>query len=139
MSARVYLNGRIVEMDQAAVPVTNPGLLHGVGLFETIRAYSGRTFRLDQHIDRMATSAKRFNMSIGQVPEQVSDAIQQVLEANGLQDARVRFTVTPPNPQEPDAGPNLLVTAQELTGYPTRALPARHDRLRLRSVPPERP
>jgi len=118
MSSKVYLNGQIAEMNQSVVPVTNPALLHGVGLFETVRAYGGRTFRLGQHIDRMLASAKRFNMAIGQVPDQVPAAVQQVLDANDLQDARVRFTVTPPNPQEPDAGPNLLVTAQELSGYP---------------------
>ncbi|HOW72203.1 MAG TPA: aminotransferase class IV [Phycisphaerae bacterium] len=118
MGTKVYLNGRIVEMGEAAVPVSNPALLHGVGLFETVRAYGGRPFRLGRHVHRMLASAERLNMSIGQVSEQVPAAVRQVLEANRLGEARVRFTVTPPAPQEPDAGPNLLVMAQELAGYP---------------------
>lgn len=118
MAASVYLNGRIMGISEAAMPVSNPALLHGVGLFETLRAYGGRPFRLNQHIERMLASARRFNMSVGQIPEQIRSAIRQVLDANRLQDARIRFTVTPPSPQAEHAGPNLLVTAQELVGYP---------------------
>jgi len=118
MTARVYLNGKLIEIHKAAVPVSNPGLLHGVGLFETMRAYDGRPFRLQQHIERMKASAKKLNMPVLGSIEQVPDAVQQVLEANRLKNARIRFTVTPPGQVEPADEPTLLVAAQETAGYP---------------------
>lgn len=118
MSEQAYLNGRLVNLREAAVDVTNPSLLHGVGLFETLRVYRGRPFRLAQHVERMKASAGRLSMPLGRAIEQIAGAVEMVLEANGLQDARVRFTVTPPSsPDHPDET-TLLVTAQQITGYP---------------------
>jgi len=118
MTPRVYLNGKLIEIHKAAVPVSNPALLHGVGLFETLRAYDGRPFRLQEHIERMKASAGKLNMPVLELIEQVPDAVQQVLEANRLKNARVRFTVTPPGQVEPADEPTLLVVAQETAGYP---------------------
>jgi len=118
MTPRVYLNGKLIEIHKAAVPVSNPALLHGVGLFETLRAYDGRPFRLQEHIERMKASAKKLNMPVLELIDRVPEAVWQVLDANRLKNARVRFTVTPPGQAEPADEPTLLVAAQETAGYP---------------------
>ena len=118
MNPRVYLNGKIVEASKACVPASNPSLLHGVGLFETLRAYDGRAFAMDRHIARMKASAEKLNMPVLEQIERVPDAVEQVMEANRLRNARVRFTVTPPGQMEPADEPTLLVAGQETGGYP---------------------
>lgn len=115
---KIYLNGRLVEADQACVRVTNPALLHGVGLFETLRAYAGRPFLLERHIERMQSSAKALNMPLSAAMTQIPSAIDEVIEANRLSEARLRFTVTPPGSSEADDQPSLIVRGEPTTGYP---------------------
>ncbi|NLE57054.1 MAG: hypothetical protein GX616_01745 [Planctomycetes bacterium] len=118
MSEKVYLNGEIVELSKAAVTVSNPSLLHGVGLFETLRSYDGRAFLLQRHIERMINSAKHFDMPVLELTERIPDAVAAVLTANKLKNARIRFTAMPPGAQGENEGPTLLVAAQETAGYP---------------------
>lgn len=118
MNPKVFLNGRILESSQAAVPISSPALLHGVGLFETLRAYRGRPFKLPEHVTRMARSAATLNMPVVEAINEVPQAVAQVLAANDLADARIRFTVTPPSPQDRDGRPTLLVAAEATAGYP---------------------
>lgn len=118
MSERVYLNGALVDANAARISVTNPAFQHGVGLFETLRAYQGHPFRLDRHIERMRQSAHALNMPIDRLFEQIPQAVRHVLEANHLADARIRFTATPPGATDAGAEPTLLVMAQAAVGYP---------------------
>ncbi len=118
MNPRIYLNGKIVEANKACVPASNPSLLHGVGLFETLRVYDGRAFALERHVERLKASAGKLNMPVLEQIERVPDAVEQVVEANRLRNARVRFTVTPPGQMEPADEPTLLVAGQETAGYP---------------------
>ncbi len=118
MGLKVYLNGEIVEQQQAKINVSNPAFLHGVGLFETLPAYNGRAFKLDAHLERMKNSAKKLNMPLDKSIDEVPAAIEQLLQANQLTNARMRITVTPPNPQDTSGGNTLLIAAQESTGYP---------------------
>ena len=84
MTPKVFLNSSLVDFDAATVPVSSPALLHGVGLFETLRAYDGHPFRLDQHIARLKASAEKLNMPIGDLIEQIPGAVTEVLQANDL-------------------------------------------------------
>jgi branched-subunit amino acid aminotransferase/4-amino-4-deoxychorismate lyase len=118
MGHKVYLNGELAESSSASVSVSNPALLHGVGLFETLRAYNSVPFRLKEHLERVAASAKKLDMPVDSLIEQVPDAISQVLQANQLSNARIRFTLAPPSPQDAASEPTLLVAAQETGGYP---------------------
>jgi len=118
MSEKVYLNGEIMNMADASISVSNPGVLHGVGLFETLRSYEGRPFRLDQHMERLKNSAKKLRIAVDDVIDEVPTAIQKVLEANALKDARIRFTIMPPNAWDEASRSILLVAAQQLAGYP---------------------
>lgn len=117
MGEKAYLNGELVDMAKAAVSVSNPSLLHGVGLFETLRAYDGRPFRLRQHIDRMERSARELDMPVLQLIEQIPQAVSAVLDANQLKDARIRFTVAPPGAYDGGEQAMLLAAAQETSGY----------------------
>ncbi|NLX14825.1 MAG: branched-chain amino acid aminotransferase [Phycisphaerales bacterium] len=118
MGSMVYLNGEILDVTEARVAVTNPGLLHGVGLFETLRSYAGRPFRLDEHLVRMRSSAEKLNMPLGNALERVPEAIGMVLQANELTEARIRFAVTPPGAHDPEGETTLLVAAEKIVGYP---------------------
>lgn len=115
---KVYFNNQIIDQEQACISPSNPGFLHGVGLFETLSAHQGRPFLLDRHIKRMKASADKLRMSLGEGIDRVPQAIDEVLQANELTEARIRFTITPPSPHDPDAGATLLVAAQANAGYP---------------------
>jgi branched-chain amino acid aminotransferase len=118
MSEKIYLNGHLVSGGEAKVPVSNPSFLHGVGLFETLRAYDGKPFRLFEHVERLRRSAERFNMPVGGAIEQIPAAVNEVLRANHLTGARIRITVTPPGSTEEQDHVTLLVRAEATTGYP---------------------
>ncbi len=118
MSEKVYLNGELVGVAAARVSVSSPSFQHGVGLFETLRTYDGRPFALDRHIARMRDSARKLDMPVETVLDDVAAAVGAVVAANKLSNARLRFTVTPPGAHEDAARPTLLVMAQETAGYP---------------------
>ncbi len=94
MSKLIYLDGELVPADQAKVSVFDHGLLYGDGVFEGIRAYNGRVFRLDQHIDRLYRSAHAIMLDIGMTKEEMAAAVVQTVRANELRDAYIRLVVT---------------------------------------------
>ena len=118
MSERAYLNGELVAFAEAAVSAHNPSLLHGVGLFETLRSYDGRPFRLQQHIGRISHSARCLDMPVTEAIEQIPSALTAILEGNKLKNARIRITVAPPGIHGGDDRAMLLVAAQEAVSYP---------------------
>lgn len=116
----VWLNGRLVHADRARVCVLDRGLLYGDGLFETLRAYRGRPLALEEHLARLARSARVLALPLPS-PKTWQEAIAKVLAGCGLEgeDAAVRLTVTrgvggsgptpPPRPR-----PTLLVHARPI-------------------------
>jgi branched-chain amino acid aminotransferase len=118
MSEKAYLNGDLVSFAEATVSVSSPSLLHGVGLFETLRSYEGRPFRLSQHVDRISRSARYLDMPVSEAIDQIPHAVTAVLESNKLKNARVRITVAPPGSHGGNDRAMLLVAAQEALGYP---------------------
>ena len=67
MSQKIYLNGRFVDREDARVSVFDHGFLYGDGVFEGIRAYNGRVFRLQEHVERLYRSARCLMLEIPQV------------------------------------------------------------------------
>jgi len=121
----VWLNGQLVPINEASVSVFDAAFLHGAGLFETMRAYGGRVFRLEAHLARLKRSAEVLGIGTGLDPAGLREGIRQVLEANALHEARVRLTVSAGSvrPEEADADapqPTVLITAVALAGYPER-------------------
>jgi len=94
MEQLVYINGEIVSRDKAQIPVFDRGLLYGYGLFETMRSYKGHVFYLDRHIARLVDSAGILGIRETLEPQKLETGVLRTLKANGLDDARIRLTVT---------------------------------------------
>ena len=114
MSELVHLNGSLVPRSDARIAALDYGFLYGYGLFETMRAYGGRVFRLDRHLDRLGRSAERLGIAV-ETPA-LENAVVETIRANGLSDARLRLTVSAgEGGTVPDPGtceePTVLVVA----------------------------
>lgn len=123
MTEYVSLNSDIIPSEQALISVHDAGLLHGVGLFETMRSYRGTVFRLEDHLDRLFGSAGALGIDFGYDRDTVRTAIAELLSANKLTDSRVRLTITQGDIRRADANsdkPNgtLIVTATAIQPYP---------------------
>lgn len=91
---KIWLDGEIVNQAEAKVSVFDHGLLYGDGIFEGIRMYSGRVFRLDQHIDRLFSSAKSILLKLPWTKDEVIQAVVDTIKANHLTDGYVRLVIT---------------------------------------------
>ena len=90
----IYLDGEFVPAERAAVSVFDHGFLYGDGVFEGIRAYEGRVFRLEDHVRRLFDSAQAIMLSIPLSQEEMALAIRETLRKNNLRDAYVRPIVS---------------------------------------------
>jgi len=86
----VYVDGNFVPEDDAKVSIFDHGYLYGDGVFEGIRAYNGRIFRLQDHLDRLFDSAKAIDLNPGITKEQMGEIIKETLRKNNLKDAYIR-------------------------------------------------
>ncbi|MBI4778310.1 branched-chain-amino-acid transaminase [Candidatus Desantisbacteria bacterium] len=91
---QVYLNGKLVAKEEAKVSVFDHGVLYGDGVFEGLRAYNGRIFRLEKHIDRLIDSAKAIMLNIPISKKELIDAVVETVRANNIHDGYVRLVVT---------------------------------------------
>jgi branched-chain amino acid aminotransferase len=94
MSLEVYIDGTYYPKENAKVSVYDHGLLYGDGVFEGIRAYSGRVFRLDEHLTRLFDSAKSVGIDVPINFEEMRHLILETLRRNQLQDSYIRLMVT---------------------------------------------
>lgn len=94
MSLKVYVAGKLCDKDDAKVSVYDHGLLYGDGVFEGIRAYGGKVFRLAEHVRRLFDSAKAIRLTIPMTPDEVGRAIHETMAANGFTDCYIRLVVT---------------------------------------------
>jgi branched-chain amino acid aminotransferase len=93
MAGIAWVNGKLLPPDQPAILPLDTGFLYGEGLFETMRAYAGKVFRLPQHLHRLLTAAADVSLT-PPTPQLLAEAVQEALDAGGLEDASVRLTVT---------------------------------------------
>ena len=91
---KVYLDGKFVDEGEATLSAFDAGVQHAIGLFETMRAYGGRVFRLDQHIDRLTRSARELGLTERLHAGPLQEAVEATLKENDLLDARLRLTLT---------------------------------------------
>ena len=123
MSRIIFMNDRLVPEAEARVSVFDHGLLYGDGVFEGLRSYSGRVFRLQQHLDRLWASARAICLEIPLSQEAVARAVNDTLAANGLSDGYIRLVVTrgsgslglDPNRTK---NPQVIVIADTISLYP---------------------
>lgn len=90
----VYLNGSFVPKDQAKVSVFDHGYLYGDGVFEGIRAYAGRIFRLEEHIDRLYDSAQAICLNVPLTRPEMAEVCAQTCARNGIEDGYIRLVVS---------------------------------------------
>jgi len=122
MSEFVFFNDGLIAAEDARISIYDAGLLHGVGLFETMRSYEGVIFRLEDHLERMFRSAEELGFIVTQKREEVAGWLDVLLEANDLRDARIRLTMTRGSLRqvsEENPGQSVMfATAAAITPYP---------------------
>jgi branched-chain amino acid aminotransferase len=91
---KVWIDGRIVDGREARVPVTDHGFLYGDGVFEGIRVYARRVFRLERHLARLAVSARAVGLQIPGGLDRAREIVLATARAFGADDAYVRFIVS---------------------------------------------
>lgn len=94
MAQLIYLDGELVPREQAKISVFDHGLLYGDGVFEGIRVYHGRVFRLDEHLKRLERSARALLLDIPLSHEELVAATVETCRANGVEDGYIRLVVT---------------------------------------------
>ncbi len=93
-SSTIYLDGKFVPEAEAKVSVFDHGLLYGDGIFEGIRFYNGRVFKLEEHLERLWDSARSICLEIPMSLKEMSEALLETIRKNGLRDGYIRLIVT---------------------------------------------
>ena len=119
---KIYLDGNLVPEEEARISVFDHGLLYGDGIFEGIRFYSNRVFKLEEHISRLYDSAKALLLTIPLAPEEMVEAVLTTIRANSLTEGYVRLIVTRGKGSlglSPKTCPNpsVIVIASNITLY----------------------
>jgi branched-chain amino acid aminotransferase len=120
---KVWINGKLYAKEDAKVSVYDHGLLYGDGVFEGLRSYGGKVFRLEQHLDRLWNSAKAILLEIPMSRDEMARAVNETLQANSLTDGYIRLVVTrgagslglDPNRT---SNPQVIVITDHITVYP---------------------
>ncbi len=91
---KVWLDGKLVDQEDARLSVFDHGTLYGDGVFEGIRVYDGRIFQRQTHVDRLFESARKIRLTIEQTKQEVVDAMYETIAANNISDGYIRLVVT---------------------------------------------
>ena len=119
----VYIDGEYLPQEEAKISVFDHGLLYGDGVFEGIRSYKGRVFKLDGHLQRLYDSAKAIMLRIPISIEDMEEAVLETLRRNQLHDAYIRLVVTRGVGDlglDPDKCPvpTIIIITDKITLYP---------------------
>lgn len=91
---KVYIDGKFFDKADARISVFDHGLLYGDGIFEGIRFYDGKVFRLEEHMRRLGDSARALHLELPMPLAEITEAVVETIRANGLRDGYVRLVVT---------------------------------------------
>lgn len=94
MTLQIFIDGEFLPEPEAKISVFDHGLLYGDGIFEGIRFYNGRVFKLDEHIDRLWDSARAICLTVPMTREEIAEAVLETIRRNALRDGYVRLLVT---------------------------------------------
>jgi branched-chain amino acid aminotransferase len=94
MERKIFLNGEFLDKKDAKISVFDHGLLYGDGVFEGIRSYSRRVFRLRKHMERLYAGAAAIKLKVNMSIDEFESRIIETLRINGLDDAYIRVVVT---------------------------------------------
>src|SRR5215218_1176531 len=123
MARKVYINGQLVPAAEAKISVFDHGALYGDGVFEGLRIYGGKVFRLEEHITRLYESARAIWLEIPMSPDEMSDAVNESVRINKIDDGYIRLVVTrgagtlglDPNRC---SNPQVIIIADTISLYP---------------------
>jgi len=121
-SPRVYINGKLHDKTDAKISVYDHGLLYGDGVFEGIRVYSGKVFRLAEHVERLYDSARSIGLEIPIGRDEMTQAVEDTVRANTAGDAYIRLVVTRGvgtlglDPRK--CHPNVIIIVDGISLYP---------------------
>jgi branched-chain amino acid aminotransferase len=120
---KVYIDGKLYAKEDAKISVYDHGLLYGDGVFEGIRSYRGKVFRLQAHLDRLWFSAKAILLSIPMTKVEMARAIEDTLAVNGIEDGYVRVVITRgsgPLGLDPNlcSNPQVIIITDYISLYP---------------------
>ncbi len=123
MSLKVYIDGQLLDKEQAKLSVYDHGLLYGDGVFEGIRVYSKRVFLLQEHVDRLYESALAIRLEIPLSKPEMTKAVEDTVAANKITDGYVRLVVTRGAGYlgldiRKTSHPQVIVIADTITLYP---------------------
>ncbi len=121
----VYIDGEFLPKEKAKISVFDHGLLYGDGVFEGIRSYRGRVFKLDEHLQRLYDSAKAIVLNIPISIQEMEAAVLETLRRNNLYDAYIRLIVTRGVGDlglDPDncPRPTIIVITDKIALYPQK-------------------
>ena len=120
---KIYIDGKYYDQKNAKISVFDHGLLYGDGIFEGIRAYNGRVFKLTEHIDRLFCSAKAILLKIPMSHGEIVRAVVETCRRNKIRDGYVRLLVTRGagtlglNPNR-CKNPSIVIIADKIQLYP---------------------
>ncbi|MEW6104307.1 MAG: aminotransferase class IV [bacterium] len=123
----IYLNGNFFELEKAKISCLDHSFLYGDGAFETLRAYNGGIFRLDEHIERFKDAASILEIKIPEID--IEKILHQLLSLNNLKDAIIRITISRgegPRGIDPTLckKSNIVVMTEEFKGIPKKCISA---------------
>ncbi len=123
MSLQIYIAGEFHDKENAKISVYDHGLLYGDGVFEGMRSYSGKVFRLEQHLDRLYESALAICLTIPISKDQMALDVNKTLQVNSLTNAYIRLVVTRGSGSlglDPNrtSNPQVIIIADSISLYP---------------------
>jgi branched-chain amino acid aminotransferase len=123
MPPKIWINGKFYDKADAKISVYDHGLLYGDGVFEGIRVYAGKVFRLKEHIERLYDSARAIYLEIPLGPEQMAEAVEATVRANAKQEGYIRLVVTRGagslglDPRK-TSDPQVIIIVDDIVMYP---------------------
>jgi branched-chain amino acid aminotransferase len=123
MTPKIYINGKMYEKADAKISVYDHGLLYGDGVFEGLRIYGGKVFRLKQHVQRLYSSARAIKLEIPMSQGQMAEAVEMTVKANEKRDGYIRLIVTRGagylglDPRK-STNPQVIIIVDDITLYP---------------------
>jgi len=93
-ASKIYIDGKLLPEAEAKVSVFDHGLLYGDGVFEGIRFYNGRVFRLEEHLERLWDSARSICLEVPMSMRDMTNAVLETIRANDMRDGYIRLVLT---------------------------------------------
>lgn len=121
----VFLNGLFIPLGSARISVVDRGFSYGDGLFETMRSYNGKIFRLNAHLERLYQSLGTIYLNIPMTVEEMKSAVCETLAKNRQPDCMIRLTVSRGGQTagfhiDPDTAPTLVILVRSLEDLPKK-------------------